>query len=168
MGKQVANQAFRQIEVLFLGRDRVQATFTFSSSSEHSPLANIEFKGSGCGPFLQALEDFKKRIFALPEKNRVIHGDETFDLQVSAGADHSSILIRELVLRLRGSFELPYREEELCHCRGVPTAVVDRAIIGGCHTIQSVARMTSAGTSCGTCKPDTESLISFRLKALGS
>jgi bacterioferritin-associated ferredoxin len=156
----------KQVEVLFLGRDRVQATFTFSGSSELSQLTNIEFNGSGCGPFLHALEDFKKRVFALPEKNRVINGDSAFDLQVSAGADHSSILIRELVLRLRGSFELPYSEEELCHCRGVPTEVVDRASIGGCHNVQSVARMTSAGTSCGTCKPDTESLIAFRLKSL--
>ena len=164
--KHTIKPAIKQVEVLFLGRDRVQATFTFSGSSESSPLSAIEFSGSGCGPFLQALEDFKKRVLALPEKNRVINGDSVFELQVSAGADHSSILIRELVLRLRGSFELPYREAELCHCRAVPTAVVDRAIIGGCHTVQSVARMTSAGTSCGTCKPDTESLIAYRLKSL--
>jgi bacterioferritin-associated ferredoxin len=164
----MATQATKEIEVLFLGRDRVVATFTFSGSSELSPLLGIEFKGSGCGPFLHALEDFKQRVLALPEKNRVIKGDDAFDLQVAAGADHSSILIRELVMRLRGSFKLPYGDVELCHCRAVPTEVVDRAIIGGCHTVQSVARMTSAGTSCGTCKPDTESLIAFRLKSISS
>ncbi|MBK7892474.1 MAG: (2Fe-2S)-binding protein [Bdellovibrionales bacterium] len=79
------------------------------------------------------------------------------------GVDHAAILLRELVLRGAGRFQLPYQEPELCHCRAVPTEVVDRAIISGCHSIESVARITSAGTSCGTCKPDTEKLMAYRL-----
>ncbi|CAN5636190.1 hypothetical protein BH10BDE1_BH10BDE1_10900 [soil metagenome] len=166
MNKQGTKQVTKQVEVLFLGRDRVHATFTFSGPTELSSICAIEFDGSGCSAFLTALTDLKKRILALPEASRIISGSHEFDLLVSAGADHGAILIRELIQKMRGTFELPYQDVELCHCRAVPTALVDRAIIGGCHTVQSVARMTSAGTSCGTCKPDTESLIAFRLKAL--
>lgn len=79
------------------------------------------------------------------------------------GSDHAAILIRELILRATNQFRLPYGEAELCHCRAVPVEVVDRAIVSGCHTVEAVARSTSAGTSCGTCKPDTERLIAYRL-----
>lgn len=153
----------KQVEVELLGRDRVRAIFTFTGPSEFSPLTGLEFSGSGCRPFLEALNQFKRRIFLLPESNRVIQGEPAFDREIPTANDHSSILIRELVMKARGVFELPFQGEELCHCRAVPTSVVDRAIVGGCHTVQSVARMTSAGTSCGTCKPDTESLIAYRL-----
>lgn len=154
------------VEVVFLGRDRVAATFHFEGKDEFSPIKSIEFTGSGCSEFLHSLNDFKTRAMALPSAKRLLNGSPDFDLLVSPGADHVSVLIRELVLRAREKFALPYSDLELCHCRAVPTEVVDRAIISGCHTVQSVARTTSAGTSCGTCKPDTESLIAYRLKGI--
>lgn len=153
----------KQVEVLFLGRDRVTATFELDAATA---IQSIAFSGSGCSAFMAALEELKARIMALPQGVRRLSGSQEFDRLVSASHDHVAILLRELVLRARDQFALPYRDVELCHCRAVPTEVVDRAIISGCHSVQSVARMTSAGTSCGTCKPDTESLIAYRLKAL--
>lgn len=153
-------------EVVFLGRDRATATFQFDGRDSSSPIKSIEFNASGCSEFLHSLEDFKNRVMALPAARRMLNGSRDFELLISPGADHVSVLIREMILRAREKFALPYADVELCHCRAVPTEVVDRAIISGCHTVQSVARMTSAGTSCGTCKPDTESLIAYRLKGI--
>ncbi len=154
----------KQVEVVFLGRDRVQAEIEFEGATETTPILRIDFKASGCAEFLAAFDEFKTQIFKLPREKRTLAGSEEFDALVSGGVDHVSILIREFVLKARGGFTLPYLEAELCHCRAVPTEVVDRAIIGGCHSVQSVAQVTSAGTSCGTCKPDTENLIAYRLR----
>lgn len=153
----------KQVEVLFLGRDRVVATFEFAGADIGAHVVSMSFRASGCSAFQDALQEFKDRVMALPAKTRLIDGSADFDSIVSSAPDHVSILVRELVLRARDQFQLPYTETELCHCRAVPTEVVDRAIISGCHSVQSVARATSAGTSCGTCKPDTESLIAYRL-----
>lgn len=153
----------KQVEVVFLGRDRVSAQIEFEGETNDAVILGFTFKASGCLAFLSVLEDFKTKVLALPSAQRRLKGSAEFDQLVPQGADHVSILIRELVLKARDEFVLPYRDEELCHCRAVRTDVVDRAIVGGCHSVQSVARMTSAGTSCGTCKPDTESLIAYRL-----
>lgn len=163
------------VEVHFLGRDRVKATFTFSpSQADHKAdqtyvLENFEFEASGCTKFLSLLGELKTQILNLPVADRMLLGapEKLIDvLSIVSDRDHSSILLRELILRLRQEFKLPYDETELCHCRAVPTAVVDRAIVSGAHTVQAVARVTSAGTSCGTCKPDTEKLIEYRLRPL--
>lgn len=159
----------KQVEVLFLGRDRVVAIFEFDASGGTGvggTIRSLSFTGSGCSSFMAALDELKARVMALPDGVRRLQGSPEFDRLISASHDHVAILLRELVLRARDQFALPYKDAELCHCRAVPTEVVDRAIISGCHSVQSVARMTSAGTSCGTCKPDTESLIAYRLKAL--
>lgn len=76
--------------------------------------------------------------------------------------DHVGLLLREFILKARGEWEFPYPEDELCHCRNVPTAVVDRAIMNGAHTGPQVSRLTTASTSCGTCRPDVERLIAYR------
>lgn len=156
----------KQFEVIFLGRDRVEVTFEFESDELTSPIRRLEFRASGCSAFLEGLEKFRAQVMALEESVRRVADAAEFDRLIPQGADHVSILIREIVLRARDRFILPYTEIELCHCRAVPTAVVDRAILAGCHTTESVAKMTSAGTSCGTCRPDTERLIAFRLKPL--
>lgn len=156
----------KKVEVVFLGRDRVTATFEFEGADVSSTIRALHFAGSGCSAFLNGLEAFRDVVFKLTPEKRRLNGSPDFDRLVTAGHDHVAILIRELILRARGTFALPYPDVELCHCRAVPTAVVDRAIVSGCHTVQSVARTTSAGTSCGTCKPDTESLIAYRLKSL--
>lgn len=156
----------KQFEVIFLGRDRAEVTIEFDGDRTSSPIRSLAFRASGCSLFLSSLESFRTQVMALDPKLRVLEGSVDFDGLIPAGQDHVSILIREIVLRARDQFELPYSDVELCHCRAVPTAVVDRAIISGCHSVESVAKMTSAGTSCGTCKPDTESLIAYRTKNL--
>lgn len=79
------------------------------------------------------------------------------------GQGHVDLLIRELILRARGEWDFPFREEELCHCRSVPAAVVDQAIVAGAHDCAQVSRRTTASTSCGTCRPDVQQIIDYRL-----
>ena len=80
------------------------------------------------------------------------------------GSSHAEILLREVILKARGEWSMPYKEDELCHCRVVATAKVDAAIVTGAHTVPEVSRRTSAGTSCGTCQPDIKKLIAYRTK----
>jgi len=155
----------KTVDVGLLGRDQVRATFTFTASL----LSAVEFEATGCQKFLQQLRALRSLILNLPESERDLLQPSTKVTEIFSTLsrqDHSSILIRELILRLQDRFQLPFTEAELCHCRAVPTEVVDRAIVAGSHTVQAVARVTSAGTSCGTCKPDTELLIEYRLRAL--
>lgn len=133
----------------FLGRDQIDVEFELEAQGVKA----IKITAiSGCSGFEQAARGLVDQV------NREKSWPTAWN-----GVDHAAILLRELVLRAAGRFKLPYQEPELCHCRAVPTEVVDRAIISGCHSIESVARITSAGTSCGTCKPDTEKLIAYRL-----
>lgn len=98
----------------------------------------------------------------LPHYRSLLKGSiQTVALPV--GSDISSLLMRELLLRVRGQFDPPYKEEELCHCRGIPTKVVNDAIVAGAHTPQKVSRLTSASTACGTCRPDVQAMINYRL-----
>jgi bacterioferritin-associated ferredoxin len=155
----------KTINVELFGRDNVIATFTFSEST----LTDIKFETTGCQKFLNQLDTLRGMLLKLPESERNVLQPTPKVAEIFSSfsqQDHSAILIRELVLRLRDQFQLPYKEAELCHCRAVPTQVVDRAIVAGAHTVQAVARVTSAGTSCGTCKLDTELLIEYRLRPL--
>ncbi|MDX9732398.1 MAG: (2Fe-2S)-binding protein [Bdellovibrionales bacterium] len=159
------------VEVCFLGRDRVNAEFEFDSADLQSGrVTSLSLKASGCSRFLETMSGFRSGVLAIPLEERSLSKLKLLAEEMIATMDscdeHVVFLLRELVLRAGDEFGLPYVETELCHCRSIPTAVVDRAILSGCLTVQSVARATSAGTSCGTCKPDTEKLIAYRQKKL--
>ena len=54
------------------------------------------------------------------------------------------------VLKARDEWKPTFTDEEICHCRFVPLAVVDAAIVAGAHTAEKVSAWTSASTACGT------------------
>jgi bacterioferritin-associated ferredoxin len=107
--------------------------------------------GRGCLPFLELLVTWRPKLKGSLDA-----------LQIPDGDGHSAILLREAILKVQGRWFFPYGEEELCHCRAIPTAKVDAAIVGGCKNVKSVSRETSAGTSCGTCRTDIEAIIKYR------
>ncbi len=78
------------------------------------------------------------------------------------GIHHSEILVRELIQKVRGTWNFPYAHSELCHCRAVSASGVDAAILQGAHTIASVGRLTLAGTGCGKCQSDIATLLKHR------
>jgi len=105
-------------------------------------------------------------VLTLVKKYLKDHGEDCQKWPDPIGASHADLLLREALMRLRGEWKLPYDQLELCHCRGVPTEVVDQAIVAGAHDTTTVSRCTSASTSCGTCRPDVQSLIDYRLKKI--
>ena len=108
--------------------------------------------GIGCKELLEQIAAWRPRLKGL-----------LADLPLPQGPGHAQVMLRELILKAKGQWDFPYKEEELCHCRAVPTKKVDDAIIGGCHTVDAVKRATSASTSCGTCRPDIEDVLNYRL-----
>ena len=80
------------------------------------------------------------------------------------GKTHAQLLLKELLLKAQGQWQHPYPHTELCHCRKILTETVDAAIVRGAHTTDSVSRLTSASTACGTCRPHVQDLIDYRIK----
>jgi bacterioferritin-associated ferredoxin len=90
-------------------------------------------------------------------------GGDVATWKIPQGNSHSDLLVRELILRARGEWEFPVQEAETCHCRAVPTNTIDQAIVCGAHSIDKVRRLTSANTACGTCFPEVEKILNYRL-----
>lgn len=103
-----------------------------------------------------------RALLLLMDKWRPLITGHLQDIPVPEGRDRASMLLRELILKAQGGWNYPYQDKELCHCRAVPTEVVDRAILAGATTPEKVSRWTSASTACGTCRQDVISLLKFR------
>lgn len=136
-----------KVKAGFSGRDELEVDVEIDSGIIHS----AKLKGIGCPQVLNLISDWRNRL-----KGRLA------ELPEPQGSDHGSILLRELIQKLKGTWEFPYKEEELCHCRAIPVLAVDAAIVYGADTAHKVAAKTSAGTGCGTCRRSTESIIKFR------
>jgi bacterioferritin-associated ferredoxin len=135
--------------VELIGRDFIEVEY---EGNESSPGKLLHVSMVGCMEMLEMMQKMKRhfgtdiRSWPLPDQH-----------------DHSSLLLRELILKLRGEWKFPYEEAELCHCRTIPAQVVDQAIVGGAHTPEMVSRQTSASTACGTCRPNVQKIIDYRL-----
>lgn len=108
-----------------------------------------QLKGIGGPEMLAMLEQWRPRL-----KGSLLA------LEIPSGMSGPEIMLREVLLKARNEWEEPYSEEELCHCRAVPTAVVRQAITAGADTPEVVSRWTTASTQCGTCRKDVIALIS--------
>ncbi len=82
-------------------------------------------------------------------------------LCVPMGADASTLLLKELVAKIKG--EWVDDDNEICHCRKINQRAIERAIILGAHTLEKVRKRTSANTGCGACLPDVQELITKRV-----
>jgi len=102
-------------------------------------------------------------LMSLMQSMRKSFGVDLKQWPVPHGTSHSEILLRELVLKLRGEWDYPYKEAEVCHCRGVSCHTIDQAIVAGAHTTTMVSRQTNASTNCGTCRPEVQKMIDYRL-----
>lgn len=137
-----------QFKVSWPGHDEITLEFCPNSKLVTS------LKVNGC---FETINKFK--YLAQTLKARSI-----FEWPLPLDTSHSSMLIRELLLKIRGQWDFPYKAEELCHCRSVPTIDVDRAIMGGAHTAHQVTLATSAASACGTCQVHIDKIINYRLK----
>lgn len=138
-----------KVKVALNGRDSIEVEYEGEIPSL-GPLVKVSLRG--CTDFMNTVHGLRKR-----------YGSDIKNWPVPGGEDHSSLLLRELVLKLRGEWQYPYADDELCHCRNIATQIVDQAIVAGAHTPEVVSRQTSASTACGTCRPQVQMLIDYRL-----
>lgn len=133
----------RKFSVGLEGRDRIEVNLEGASPK-------VQFRG--CTEMMGLMQGMRKSF-----------GVDIRQWPVPNGASHSEILLRELILRLRGEWNFPYKDAEVCHCRGVSCQTIDQAIIAGAHNTATVSRQTSASTNCGTCRPEVQKIIDYRL-----
>lgn len=81
--------------------------------------------------------------------------------EIQSESHVSDILLSKFIQKVKRSWSLPYKHDELCHCRLVLTEKVTNAIEQGAQTVAEISRVTLAGTGCGTCRTDCEQLIAF-------
>lgn len=126
------------------GRDRLEIT----------SLKPFKMKIIGCENLHKKLAELKKS-----------HGADISTWVLQSEKDHVSLLINELILKLQNKWVHPYPHEEVCHCRTVSLETVEQAIMNGADTPEMVSKWTTASTACGTCRPDVEKILRFRLVA---
>ncbi|OQW53639.1 MAG: hypothetical protein A4S09_06965 [Proteobacteria bacterium SG_bin7] len=131
----------------FRGRDELELDAEIDSGI----IVSAKLRSIGCPQVLNLISDWRNRLKG-----------SLAELSEPQGSDHASVLLRELIQKLKGTWSFPYKEEELCHCRAISTHTVDAAIVYGADNANKVAVKTSAGTGCGTCRRNTEAIIKFR------
>ncbi len=146
----------KQAKVLWQGREEVTIDVQLD---QNDGLVQARLSGVGGPQFLNLLKTYRESQLAPAVKQKTA----LKALPLPEGTSIEAICLREALLKLKGEWNYPYTEEELCHCRAVPTAVVDQAICTGAHTTRQVSERTSASTACGTCRPDVEAILKFRL-----
>lgn len=102
-------------------------------------------------------------LLALADQWRSHFNGSVENIPLPEGQSPAVLLVRELILKAQSKWAYPFAEAELCHCRAIPTERVDQAIVYGAHRPEVVSRRTSASTACGTCRPDVQSILNFRL-----
>jgi bacterioferritin-associated ferredoxin len=133
-----------KIKVELEGRDFIEV--------DHDGGATKSVAFMGCHEFMEMMQKMKKHF-----------GADIAKWPLPEGKDHSSLLLKEMILKLRGEWNFPYAEDEVCHCRNVATHTIDQAVIAGAHSTDVVTRQTSASTACGTCRPEVQKIIDYRL-----
>lgn len=139
-----------KVKVELDGRDCIEVEYEGESLPPTGKLLKVSMVG--CMEMMDMMQKMKRHF-----------GADIQSWPLPEGEDHASLLLRELILRLRGEWSFPYAEEELCHCRNIPAHNVDQAVIGGAHSPEVVSRQTSASTACGTCRPQVQKIIDYRL-----
>jgi NAD(P)H-nitrite reductase large subunit len=103
-------------------------------------------------------------VFDFLERQKNLHGSDLSQWPIPEAHDHASLLIKELILKIKGQWTHVYAHEEVCHCRNVSLESVEQAVFLGAHTPEMISKWTSATTACGTCRSDVEKILNFRLK----
>ena len=120
---------------------------------EVRPDGTSQLSGVGCPALLRALALWRPRLTGPPSAWSIPKSDRD---------GHAEHLLREVVLKAQGRWAMPFADAELCHCRFVPGRDVDLAVLRGAVTPSEVGSATGAGTQCGTCRPDVQSVIDYR------
>lgn len=138
----------REFSTQIPGREEVHLEFEENSGQ----ISDAKLHGVGGPELLQTLAEWRPQLKGALQ-----------DIPLPEGSGTGAMMVRELLLKARGQWQYPYEHEELCHCRVVTTQAVDAAVLTGSHDPSQVSKQTSASTACGTCRPDVEAIIAYRL-----
>lgn len=127
-----------------LGRDRLEVT----------NLNPFQMTVIGCEKLFEDLKILKTQ-----------HGADLSKWPLPQEKTHTHLLIKELILKLKGQWKHVYEHDEVCHCRNVSLESVEQALFLGAQTSEMISKWTMSSTACGTCRPDVEKIIEFRLKS---
>ncbi|KHD89649.1 MAG: nitrite reductase [Bdellovibrio sp. ArHS] len=139
-----------KIKVELEGRDLIEVDCEGEDLQHPGTVKKVSILG--CAEFMGMMQTMRRHF-----------GNDLSKWPLPEGHDHSSLLLKEMILKLRGEWHFPYADEELCHCRSVPAHTVDQAVVAGAHTPEVVTRQTAASSNCGTCRPDVQKIIDYRL-----
>ncbi len=78
--------------------------------------------------------------------------------------DGYDILLNEFILKCQNNYKIPYKHDEICHCRMVQTEKVLNTIKQDLFSVAEIGRVTMAGTGCGSCKKDIDDLLNYLIK----
>lgn len=135
---------FQKVHLSMAGRDEISIA---------PLLGGTEIRWLGCPVLDSAIQKWRSSC----------EGEDPMQWPLPQDFDHGSLLLREALLRYRGQWSPPYTDEDICHCRRVSTRRVQDAILNGSHTLESLRRDTSAGSSCGSCRGDLSELLDYCL-----
>jgi bacterioferritin-associated ferredoxin len=139
----------QKFEVSLHGGDRIAVTV----ESDGSVIKSTSWQMIGSLELIQAAQKLKGSI----------KGD-VLAIPVPQGTEPAQLLLKKLILKIKGQWLDEEGDPELCHCRKIPQAHVERAIVLGAHSVEKVRLRTSANTGCGTCLPDVEKILEIYLK----
>jgi hypothetical protein len=105
----------KSVEVKWPGREELTLEVELDAGGRISKAA---VRGIGSPQFLRMLQDLRTQL----------PGHELKSLKIPEGATREIICVREALLKLKGEWNFPYKEDEVCHCRAVPTEVVDQPV----------------------------------------
>lgn len=142
MMKQITNK----ISVKISDQDSLSLEYT----DDNGHMTNVKVVARGCFDLLKQAQALRQTL-----------NGPISDLKLPSGSDHTSLLARELILRVKGQWLPPYLDDEICHCRAVETRKVIESIYTGARTALAVSQQTTASTSCGTCRPDVEAMLGY-------
>lgn len=74
------------------------------------------------------------------------------------------VFLNIFILKCQNKYDPPYKHDELCHCRLVPSQKVIESICQGNFDVAEISRTTLAGTGCGSCKKDIADMIDYHIK----
>ncbi len=109
------------------------------------------WRGQGCHALLKSADALAAQL-----KNKEL---DTFRHE---GSGHAHMLLKEVLEKLSGT-SVSKEDEEICHCRKINRSTIDQMIVLGAQTPEKVKAWTTAGSGCGTCRPEVQKLIDERL-----
>lgn len=106
--------------------------------------------------FKKCIDHFGLKLNSWDLSQIKIEGQNKLELR------RSEYLLQELILKAKGTWELPFSGQIVCNCREVYSETIDQALVAGAQTIEDITYWTTACSSCTSCKSKIEDLIRFR------